>query len=202
MSPAKICSLTIVGGSATSAATYGMYYQTNSSRNVKAEINGIPLTNESEDEAWGQHYEAYKKAKDTLKIKGLDFSTEDKWKSGIKRWCATALETKWTSNNFYETLEKAQKWCVDTEIIGDRIKRTLNSNKEIIPDSGDWEDAWNTYNTGKGGNEIEALKADDKSSGKEKIKPWCIDNRGLHASSNKKLKEDMKSWCTKTKAGT
>ncbi|CBY92161.1 hypothetical protein HF1_01530 [Mycoplasma haemofelis str. Langford 1] len=202
MSPSKICSLTVAGGGATSAATYGMYYQTNSSRSVKTEINEILLTDASEDEAWGQHYEEYKKAPDTLKIKDLDDSAEDKWKKGIKIWCATALETGWTSNNFYSSLARARKWCIDTESIGARITRTLGSNKEIIQDGGDWEAAWDTYNTGKNNNEIDALKADNKASGKDKIKPWCIDNKGLHASSNKKLKDDMKAWCTKDKASS
>ncbi|AEG72510.1 hypothetical protein MHF_0211 [Mycoplasma haemofelis Ohio2] len=190
------------GGGATSAATYGMYYQTNSSRSVKSEINGILLNSESEDEAWGQHYKGYKEAKDNLKIKDLDSSTESNWKSGIKNWCATALETKWTDNNFYEIIEKARRWCVDTESIGDRITRTLESTKEVIPDNaqdGDWETAWEAYNNGKNGKEIESLKSSTKTEGKGKIKPWCANNKSLHASTNKQLKDDMKSWCTRTK---
>ncbi|AEW45026.1 hypothetical protein MHC_00800 [Mycoplasma haemocanis str. Illinois] len=204
MSPSKIGLLTVVGGGVTSSATYGMYYQTNSSRSVKTEINAILLNAESEEEAWGQHYQKYKESKDNLKIKDLDFSTESNWKAGIKNWCLTALETKWTSSNFYDTLEKTKHWCVDTENIGDRITRTLETTKEVIPDNSqdsEWETAWDAYNNGKNGKEIENLKSSNKGEGKGKIKSWCTINKHLHASTNKQLKDNMKSWCTRNKTG-
>ncbi|CBY92219.1 hypothetical protein HF1_02110 [Mycoplasma haemofelis str. Langford 1] len=205
MSPSKICALTLGGGGVTSAATYGMYYKNNSERIVKSEISEILLTNESEDEAWGQHYEKYKNSKDDLKIKGLDSTSETAWKTGIKKWCSEALETTWSNSSFYETAEKAKHWCIDTESIGDRIKRTIESGKEVIPDNAsdeEWSGAWDKYHQGKGNNEIEALKDTSKDGGKGKIKAWCTGNKHLNASSHKDLKNSMKSWCTKDKATT
>ncbi|AEW45042.1 hypothetical protein MHC_00880 [Mycoplasma haemocanis str. Illinois] len=202
MSPTKICALTLGGGGVTISATYGMYYKTNSERTVKSEISGILLTKESEDEAWGQHYEKYKQSKNNLKIRNLDSSSETAWKEGIKKWCSEALEIRWTNSDFYETVEKAKQWCLDTESIGDRINRTLDTGKEVIPDSasdGEWSSAWDKYNTGKGSNEIEALKDTNNTGGKGKIKTWCTDNKHLNASAHKDLKNSMKSWCTKDK---
>ncbi|AEG72538.1 hypothetical protein MHF_0243 [Mycoplasma haemofelis Ohio2] len=197
MNPTTIKGLAAASVAGSGAGGYGIYYGVNSSRTVSQEIKEPLLTNSSTDEAWKQHLASYK----SLQDKWLgDASDESSWVGSMKKWCNDSLNTYWSNSKFSELSEKAGKWCVDTEDIKGRVKRTMGQGKSLISDTNTetvWKSGWDTYNSGKSGKEISSISATSQEQGWKELKSFCLETESLHASSHETLKERYKDFCTK-----
>ncbi|AEW45045.1 hypothetical protein MHC_00895 [Mycoplasma haemocanis str. Illinois] len=196
MNPIIIKGLAVALVAGSGAGSYGIYYGINSWRTVSHEIKEFLLTDNSTDEAWKQHLGAYK----TLQDKWLgNVSDESTWIRSIKKWCNESLKTSWSHAKFSELSKKASKWCVDTEDIKERVKRTIGTGKSLISDTNtedSWKTGWNSYNTNKSGKEISNISSTQDPGWKE-LKTFCLEAEFLHASSHETLKERYKDFCTK-----
>ncbi|AEW45527.1 hypothetical protein MHC_03335 [Mycoplasma haemocanis str. Illinois] len=149
------------------------------------------------DKIWNSWKEFYG-AEKTPPILGIS-------KDELPKWCEESL-----SGNDESKMELVSKWCVvNTRSAREELK--AGSMGLLDEDSGTkWEDAWDSYNTGKGEQGIVdstfvSKNITEKAKGGPALKEWCetyLSKKMYEFFEGGKSYEKVAKWCVKKPQST
>ncbi|AEW45575.1 hypothetical protein MHC_03575 [Mycoplasma haemocanis str. Illinois] len=119
-------------------------------------------------------------------------------KEQLPQWCEDSLAGRDESK-----FDLVFKWCV---VNVRSVREELKANSKEIWEEGGWEKAWETYNQGKAGGEIEdetfkKVNATQKQQGGPALKTWCetyLSKKMYEFFEGGKSYEKVAKWCVKS----